>query len=445
MFRNEELFERLFNQRHDPSEKLLVSAEVCSLVYSFEGTDVDSAKSEIKFLASLTGKSGLQLYRDVTTLKERGLIQSRDVWRAVLPHAIANRLAKRALEAIPKDTLVQSFLNSGSERLIKSFTRRLSFLHDCETAVKIVNEWLAEDGWLGKKNCKFNSFGMEVFKNIAPVSPAKTLEAIKRAANGVEGNRFASTENIHCNEFVELLRLLAYDSELFDRCVDIMCRFALSGTEEDKYNSTRDVLKSLFYIYLSGTHASVESRAKVIEGLVDSEDQNCQALGLYLLDSALESWHFSPSYEFAFGARPRDYGYYPKTRKERTLWYEMFIGICTRLALSEKHIAQKARKILSDNFRGLWTNAGMFESLEKSAKQIHEQMSWNEGWIAVCGILRYDRESLKEENLERLYRLEKHLKPNNLLERARTYALSEEHLAFDLEDDLDHTKNASSS
>jgi hypothetical protein len=55
----------------------------------------------------------------------------------VLPHAIANRLAKRALEAIPKSTLVQTFLNSGSERLIKSFTRRLSYLHDCDTAREI--------------------------------------------------------------------------------------------------------------------------------------------------------------------------------------------------------------------------------------------------------------------------------------------------------------------
>ena len=121
----------------------------------FEGTDASSEKSELKLLASLIGKSGSELYRDVQALKNRDLIQSRDVWRAVLPHAIANRLAKRALEAIPKNNIVQTFLNSGSERLIKSFTRRLSYLHDCDIAIEIANEWLAPDGWIGEATQQF--------------------------------------------------------------------------------------------------------------------------------------------------------------------------------------------------------------------------------------------------------------------------------------------------
>lgn len=443
-FHDEELFERLFRQRHDSNESLLISAEVCSLVYSFEGTDANSEKSELKFLASLVGKSGSELYRDVRVLKDRDLIQSRDVWRAVLPHAIANRLAKRALESIPKDTLVQSFLNSGSERLIKSFTRRLNYLHDCNPAIEIVNEWLAQDGWIGKENGNFNAFGMEVFRNIAPVSPEKALEAIERAANGDEGSQFTSRENTHYYEFVRLLRHLAYDPELFDRSVKLMCRYALSEKPEENYNSTRGVLESLFYIYLSGTHASVEARAKIIEELVDSADQDRQELGLFLLDAALETWHFSSSHEFGFGARPRDFGYQPKTRKEVIHWYETFTGICTCLAISGQPIAKKARKVLSDNLRGLWTKGGIFEALENSAKQIQEQKAWNEGWIAVRGIIRYDSEDFEEEILERLYRLEKTLKPNNLLERARTFALLDQHYTFELEDDFDNDEDVSS-
>lgn len=443
-FHDEELFERLFRQRHDSNENLLISAEACSLVYSFEGTDANSEKSELKFLASLAGKLGSELYRDVRALKERDLIQSRDVWRAVLPHAIANRLAKRALESIPKDTLVQAFLNSGSERLIKSFTRRLNYLHDCNPAIEIINEWLAHDGWIGKENCNFNAFGMEIFRNIAPVSPEKTLEAIEGAANGDEGRRFTSRENTHCDEFVRLLRHLAYDPELFDRSVNLICRYALSEKPEENNNSTRDVLKSLFFIYLSGTHATVEARAKIIEELVDSADRDRQELGLFLMDAALEAWHFSSSHEFGFGARLRDFGYQPKTRKEVIHWYETFIGICTRLALSGPPIAKKAKKVLSDNLRGLWTKGGMFEVLENSAKKLQGQQAWNEGWIAVRGIIRYDSKGLKKEILKRLHKLEKLLKPTDLLERARTFALSKQHHNFDLEDDLDDNEDASS-
>ena len=273
--------------------------------------------------------------------------------------------------------------------------------------------------------------------NIAPVSPKKTLEAIERAANGDEGSRFTSRDHTHFSEFVGLLRHLAYDPGLFDRSVNLMCRYALSEKPGENYNSTRDALKSLFFIYLSGTHAPVEARAKTIEELVDSKDQDMEKLGLSLLDAALETWHFSSFHEFGFGARPRDFGWQPKTRNDFIHWYETFIGICTRLALSAKPIAQKARKALSDNLRGLWTRGGMFEVLENSAKQIHGQQAWNEGWIAVRGIIRYDSKSFEKGIVERLNRLEKLLKPNDLLERARTYALSEEHFIFDLEDDFD--------
>jgi hypothetical protein len=443
-FHDEELFERLFRQRHESNENLLISAEVCSLVYSFEGTDTNSEQSELNFLASLAGKSGPELYRDVRTLKERDLIQSRGVWRAVLPHAIANRLATRALESIPNDTLVQDFLHSGSERLIKSFTRRLYYLHDCNAAIEIVNKWLARDGWIGKANCNLSAFGMEVFRNIAPVSPEKTLEAIEQAAIGDEGSQFTSRDHIHFTEFVQVLRHLAYDPELFDRSVNLMCRYALSEKPGEKNNSTRNALESLFFIYLSGTHASVEARAKIIKELVDSQDQDKQELGLFLLDAALEAWHFSSFYEFGFGARPRDFGWQPKTRKEVIHWYETFIDICTRLALSGQPIAQKARKLLSDNLRGLWTKGGMFEILENSAKQIHKQQAWNEGWVAVQEIIRYDRKIFKEEVLGKLLELEKLLKPNNLYECARTYALSNQHRIFDLGADIDANEDVSS-
>jgi hypothetical protein len=435
-FHDEELFKRLFRQRHEPNDNLLISAEICSLVYSFQGTDADSEESELRLLASLIAKSGSELYRDVNTLRERDLVQARGAWRAVLPHAIANRLAKRALASIPKNTIVHNFLRS-TERLIKSFTRRLSYLHDCDQALEMANDWLAPDGWIGKETCNLNDFGMVVFRNIAPVAPEKTLEAIERAAIGDNGAQFTSRENTHYYEFVTLLWHLAYDRELFRRSVDVMCRYALSEKPEEKYNSTRDILKSLFYIHLSGTYATIEERASVIEGLVDSGDHDKQELGLSLLDAALETWYFSSFHDFGFGARPRDYGYYPKTEEEAINWYTVFIGICTRLALLVSPISQKAKEVLCDNLRGLWTKAHMFEVLGDSVKRIHEQQAWNEAWIAVREVLRYDGKGFKKDVLERLRDLERRLRPYDLLERARTFALSDEQHTFDLEEDFD--------
>jgi len=441
-FRNEQLFERLFWQRHAPNESLLTSAQVFSLVYSFEGADASSEKSEIKFLASLIGISCADLYRDLFELKERDLIQSRSIWRAVLPHAIANRLARRALETIPKETLVSGFLGN-SARLIKSFTRRLSYLHDCNAAIDIANDLLGPDGWIGKSINNLNDLGISVLKNIAPVTPDNTLAAIERVANGVDGSTFTSRKNSHASGFVRLLWHLAYDPALFGRSVELLCRYALSEDKSENNNSARDVLKSLFYIYLSGTHAPIESRAKVIEELLDSENQDKQELGLLLLDAALEAWHFSGSHEYGFGARPRDYGYHPNTREEVVHWFDTIIGICTRAALSGRPISGQAKKLLANNLRGLWTRGGVFEALEESANQILAQGAWNDGWIAVRGIIRFDGKSFDDEVKKRLHKLERLLKPNSLLEKARTFALSGQHGVFDLEDGFDDEEDAS--
>jgi hypothetical protein len=435
-FNDDQLFERLFWQRQTLNENLLVSAEACSLVYSFDGEDSHSEKSELKFLASLVNKTGDQLHRDISILRERDLVQSRSVWRAVLPHAIANRLAKHALNAIPRDKLIQAFLNCDSERLIRSLSKRLSYLHDCKPAITIVDDWLAPDGLLGQANCNFNQLGMDIFNNVVPVSPENSLIAIERAANNDQENHFFNNKNVHYNNFVNILVHLAYDPELFSRSVDILTRFALSEKTNETNNRTRDTLKSLFWITLSGTHAPVDVRAKVIKDLTTSNNLNNQKLGLDLLSGSLEAWHFYPSHNFEFGARPRDFGYHPRTRDEVVVWFNTFINICTDLALLGQPIALEARKLLADKMRGLWIRGEMYDSLEESAEKIHKQKAWNDGWLAVREIIRLDSKSFDEEVLEKLLRLEKFLKPANLLERARIFALSDQFDHLDIDDDF---------
>ena len=239
--RDEELFERLFWQRHAPDEKLLLSAEVCSLVYSFEGVDTISDNSELKFLASLMDNNPVNgLFRDVAELKRRELVQSRGRWRAVLPHALANRLARRALESMPREFLVNKFLGSGNDRLIASFSRRLGYLHDCDVAVEIVNDWI------GRLMEKPENLDIRVLENIAPVSPGRTLDAIERAADGVGGDVFMSGRNPNYYRFIWLLRHLAYDAELFYRSARLLSRYVLSEDRRDPGNSAQDTLKSLF-------------------------------------------------------------------------------------------------------------------------------------------------------------------------------------------------------
>ena len=141
-----DLFERLFRQRHESSNSLLLSAQACSLAYSFQGEDLTTdPDAEIAKLAAVVGKDIRALHSDIVELHRRDLLQTRGVWRALLPHAIANRLAAMALENIFPQDLEQLFATA-SPRLLRSISRRLGYLHTSEAAQKIVRRWLADDG-----------------------------------------------------------------------------------------------------------------------------------------------------------------------------------------------------------------------------------------------------------------------------------------------------------
>lgn len=442
--RDEELFDRLFRQRHETNNSLKVSAEICSLVYSFNGDDAISEKSEIEFLANLAETSSRDLYRDVAELRKRGLIQTRSIWRAVLPHAIANRLAKDALNSMPVQTVVNAFLSSDSERLIKSFTRRLGYLHDCEPAIEIARAWLTSDGWLGTTNCNFTPFGLTVFENIAPLAPEATLVMLERANNENDG-----LARLHKHEFIRLLRHLAYDAELFPRCAKLLSRLALLEKPDiNDGSSARATLNSLFHLVLSGTHAPAQIRAAIVNELIESSIQQEQDLGLKLLEAALMTHHFGISHTSTFGARPRDFGYRPNTNQEIVDWYRIYLTICTRLALLDVPIAAKTKRVLANHLRDLWSigvdiDQEFFGDLEHSVIQIHKQKTWNEGWISIKGIIHYDGARMGQKALSRLEQLAQCLKPVDLLERARAYALTDEYLNFNQEDDFDEKDGAS--
>lgn len=434
--RDSELFNRLFQQRNEPNSSLLRAAEACSLVYSFDSRTTDGVDIELKILGSLVGMSVREIYKSISELKRRDLVQQRSIWRAVLPHAIANKLAQRALENIPLDNICNAFEKATSERLLKSFSRRLGYLHECEAAKEISKRWLSKNGLLANIN-NLNELGMNLFKNIAPINPEATLSAIEGLSEGCDGQRFFSRQNVYYLEFTRLLRSLAYDKELFERSVELLCRFALSESLKENNNSIRELLKSLFYIYLSGTHATPSQRLRIISNLVESNFEDQNILGMSLLEASLESWHFSSHHRFEFGARARDYGFSPRNRDEIHQWFKIFIEYIVNIAVSDLSVAHKAKAILAEKFRGLWIKAGMHDELETAVKEISSKGTWKEGWLAVKKTKRFDGKKMNPEVFARLNELDMLLEPTTLVERAKLYALSRHYSSLDSVDAIE--------
>jgi hypothetical protein len=278
-----ELFTRLFQQRNNPDANLLSIAQVCSLVYSFEGERLDGDESELPILGGLVNKSVADVFAVVAELRQRHLVQARGPWRAVLPHAIANRLATAALQRIPRENLLSTMVERAPPRLLRSFSRRLGYLNSSKEAQDIVEGWLAPNGLLADV-ANLDELGRAMFENIAPVAPSAVLSAME--------NALADTADItlsKCERFVRLLRSLAYDAGYFARAVMLLTRFARLHRDDHSNDNAASAFGSLFYVVLSGTHAPIGMRLVVAEGLLRSTDTAKQTLGVAALEAMLNT------------------------------------------------------------------------------------------------------------------------------------------------------------
>ena len=427
--KNAELFERLFRQRHEANSSLLRSAQACSLAYSFQGEDRSSGtESELSKLAAVVGKDVRSLHADIAELQRRDLIQKRGEWRALLPHAIANRLAAMALESILPEDLDHLFATA-PPRLLKSISRRLGYLHTSDVAQELVRGWLADGGWIGRVE-ELNETGKAMLVNVAPVVPVSVLDAIERAVR----RQTALGARLEGEEFRTLLLSLAFESELFDRSVALILDLIEFEKPGPFANQVRNTFSSLFHVYLSGTHATVEQRIRMIDGLLWSGSEQRRELGFAALDAMLTSSGISSFHRFDFGGRPRDFGYFRKTREDVLTWFKAALDLCATHDARDDNTSRKIRTLLTKHLRGLWADVEMFAEIDTICRQFHQRGFWPEGWRAIRSIRRFRQEPMPEDEDAKLRAIERALAPGSLVERVRAQVV---HNSGDFYDDID--------
>ena len=265
---DDQLFQRLFHQRHEPDPSLYLVAQACSLVYSFHGEDiVEGDGSELARLGAIVGKTAQDVYHNVAELRRRDLIQGRGVWRAVLPQALADRLAARAFQTIPYILVEAKILRAPCGRLLKSFSRRLGYLHASTEAKKIADLWLGPGGIL-EDVLNFDNLHQEVLKNIAPAAPEQVLATLKRVC----GQYPQAGE-----PYLDLVKSLAFESVHFERSATLMVEILIAYKPNEQTHG-RQLFASLFQLYLSGTLATIKQRMAVLNKLINSPDTKCRAL-----------------------------------------------------------------------------------------------------------------------------------------------------------------------
>lgn len=417
--KDSELFRRLFRQKNEDNPALLRTAKVCSLVYSFDGETLDGDDAELPILASLAGQSVDEFYAHIAELQRRQLIQRRSKWRAFLPHALAHRLAKEALQDIPQAAIQQHFTQMANERLVRSFSRRLGCLHDSEEAQRIVADWLRPGGWLAETE-NLNHLGQTVFDNIAPVNPAAILKVIKSAVErSAEGNDGGTTR------WGSLLRSIAYEPELFDEAVELLAEIASGSEESNQVSAAINVFPSLFHLYLSGTHAPARQRAALLLKLARSNSDSARSLVLKGLEAMLECSHFTSGYSFEFGTRKRDYGLHPRSHADVSEWFVAVLELCGEMDKITA-IRPSVRELVARELRSLAGHLDMADELVALAQSFAGDGGWSEGWVGAQAAARALRKAERASDAEKFKQLAAALKPDTIADQIKSYVLPEQ-------------------
>ncbi len=426
--REETLFERLFYQNNEKNSNLLNTGRAASIFISFNVEyNADDSSNELNILSNIIEKSPLELNRNIGELSKRQIIQSRGNMRAVLPHAIANRLADELLSSIPINFIISEIKKS--RRLEVSFFRRLKFLHDKEYSKKIVDFYL--------ENCnlkKADNFEIEILQCIKVISPEKLLYKIEQ----IDDDHFFTRENINYYEWARILAYIAYDPENFFSATMLLIKFLKSEKKGEKRNSIRDIVYKLFHIVLSGTHATINQRLKIVDIIIKSTCELENELALKLIDELLETCGFVGQIIGENTSRKRDYGYVPKSKEEYRLWYITILKYCESLILN-KIFKEEIKEIIANNFRNI-ASCGFYDELEELVRKVLEIETWPQIWISIGVIKHYDKNKVPKEIMIRLNKLQDECKPQTIDDKIIVFLSKGKHIFWEIDDIYENEK-----
>ena len=423
-----ELFKRLFWQKKCFDPELFRSAKVCSLVYSFDWETTEGDNAELPVLAGLAGYDIKKFRGHIAELKRRLLVQKRGQWRAFLPQALAHRLAKQALEDIPTVEILDTFAHRAPERLLKSFSYRLGHLHDSDEAQEIATAWLKKGSRLSEIE-NLSHLEHTLLHNIAPVVPGKILECYENSA--ARDNALFKSPRLDQYDTVILLRKLAYESKHFERAITLIASFIEAMEERNAPRDTCDIFKSLFMLYLSGTQAKANIRTRAINKLAETGKEWDAELALIGLNSMLQTSDFVSYYEFYFGSRNRDFGYWPKPQHEKIEWFDEVFKLILYLE-NLPHLRERVRKLVAERLSELIVETGLTDKSIALAEKFMADEGWPEGWVGACTSIKFLKDPNRAEDFNKVRLLIERLKPTTFKDKISVYITPEESSLLDV-------------
>lgn len=419
--RDKQIFERLFLQRNSESRELLNTAQACSLVFSFNSSDPGDEESEIPLLALLQDQNSEVFYRNINEIKRRKLLQSRGDMSAILPQAVANRLAINSLDSYTKGKLASVFLGQKSSRLLMSFCHRLSYLHESPKAREIAKNWLSHDGLFGDLGLRLDISLRRDISYLFPLDFEVSMKYLERLVELSINYAVDDQFSWNVNWIVESLLDLAYYEENFEFALSLIEQIlVMDKTGFHLERRTQEQIYSLFWPRFSKTLASPLIRHTHISSLIKSNNQRLNDLGVKFLNSALQTSDLTFFFPADFGARPLTLGYEIKSVSEMKQWIVDSLFILSESLEHRPDMKESLLSVIERQFRSLWNLGIVCDELTDFIKNITSYMDWSEIWVEVKETLFYTT-SMTEPRLEKLNQLEQITRPSTMVQETRIF------------------------
>ena len=369
-FEDTELFERLFWQRNEFDQEFKTGAEVLSLVYSFD-VEGEEDPDELYVLGTLIDQSTPKLVRYAKTLVKRGLAKERDGECAILPQALANRLAQDALVSIRWRNVARTFADKS--RLRESFARRLSYLPaNVDAAREIILDWMNPRGPLEDPTA-----AMKLVRLVSHLVKKELLDFVEKRINtgGQLNQRLGQIDDL-----ISITELTAHDVKLYSRACHTLIDLALRPnrmrelTGKDRANK---VIENLFTMRSSGTSARPGVPVSVARKALNSREQREVDLGIRMLSTALETDRVRVRDEK--DAQPYTFGR-ELQNEEIVDWLFDWIRLAADVVNSGNHAAERdARMALENGLIGIWRSVAPLRNLLiETIREINARKPWPE-------------------------------------------------------------------
>lgn len=435
----ETLISRIIWGDHEEDQSARESLQLLSL-FTIVGLENEAAH-ELEEIASYSGKTIQQMYRELNRFNERALFRQGD-YGEVQPIPLAMRLSNQWLESNPAGQL-EALFRSLSEEMKLKMVGRLRWVSWSDKINSFARALLVEA--LPDEAALDSEFGSRLLDRFVHLAPDATMAHL----NGLLADK--SIDELVAFEAgrrhtIWALEKLVFRHQTFDLAARLLLNFGAAENEKWANNASGQFI-GLFQLYLSGTEAPPAEKLLVLDSGLADADERVRKLCLKALDRMLQSGHFSRSGgSESIGSGELLEDWQPRTNDEIISYYLAALSRLEQIALNTDHsTSETALNSIGAHLRGLLSIQPMLDEIQAMIARIREtHRGWSAATLAVNAWLFFDREEADEAYRRRLREYHDELLPTDVLDQIYFYSsgwaldIHDPDVCYDREGDNEH-------